>query len=211
MGTSPIALSAAPVPPGPSAIVGREALLAGLDFLEGSTSPAWDVRGLRDWFDRHLVATGCMLSPVLVNEPSAGTVALYSSGAQALASQSSLPRVLTAARIRVLSALRGLIASPVDDRFLAAAIFAGRVRRRRVGERSQWVARPESTAPLSGIVLSLFAVDILSHRDVYDRGLCVCDVCNRVTFQDAAFRRRACPEHQAHVSGFTRAVRPKGE
>jgi hypothetical protein len=133
---------------------------------------------------------------------------LHGSGDEAVASQTALPRVLAAARIRVISALRGLIASPTDDRFLAAAIFAGRVRRRRVCSESQWVAQPEATAPLSGVVLSLFAVDVLTHREEYDRRLCVCDICNRITFQDGELRRKSCPDHQPQVSGFTRRVTP---
>jgi hypothetical protein len=208
MATSPTAVTAVAFP-AQAGSEPRPALIAGLRFLEGSAAPGWGVRGLRDWFAEHLVEPGYMRTPIVLTEPSAGTVTLHGSGAEALTSQSSLPRVLAAARIRVISSLRGLIASPTDDRFLAAAIFAGRVRRRRVQSESQWVPQPELTAPLSGIVLSLFAVDVLSHRDEYDRHLCVCDVCNRITFQDGALKRKSCPDHQPQVSGFTRRVTPQ--
>jgi hypothetical protein len=207
MATSPTAVTAAAFP----AQLGsdpRLALVAGLRFLEASASPGWGIRGLRDWFAEHLVEPGYARAPIVITEPSAGAVTLHGSGAEALTSQASLPRVLAAARIRVTSALRGLIASPTDDRFLAAAIFAGRVRRRRVQTESQWVPQPEPTAPLSGVVLSLFAVDVLTHRDEYDKRLCVCDVCNRITFQDGALKRKSCPDHQPHMSGFTRRVTP---
>jgi len=207
MATSPTAVTAArfPVQVGPQ---NRAAITAGLAFLDASAVPSWGIDGLRSWFAEHLVEPGHMRSPLLVTEPSAGSVTLHGSGAESLTSQSNLPRVLTAARIRIISALRGLIASPTDDRFLAAAIFAGRVRRRRVQSENRWVAQPEPTAPLSGVVLSLFAVDVLSYRDEYDKHLCVCDVCNRITFQESAFRRKSCPDHLPHESGFTRRVLP---
>ena len=203
MATSPTAITAAQLPAqvGPDP---RAAFAAGLAFLEASAAHAWGVRELRDWFAEHLVAPGYMRSPILVTEPSAGSVTLHGSAAESLTSQASLSRVLMAARLRVIAALRGLIASPADDRFLAAAIFAGRVRRRRLHHESRWVAQPEPTAPLSGVVLSLFAVDVLSHRDQYDRHLCVCDVCSRVTFQESALRRKSCPDHLPQESGFTR-------
>lgn len=205
MATSPTAVTAAAMP-AHSAFESRPALVAGLGFLAASVTPGWGVRGLRDWFTEHLVEPGYMRAPIVITEPSAGSIVLHASDEEAVASQAALPRVLAAARIRITSALRGLIASPTDDRFLAAAIFAGRVRRRRVQSESQWEAQPEATAPLSGVVLSLFAVDVLAHREEYDRRLCVCDVCNRVTFQDDELRRKSCPDHQPQVSGFSRRV-----
>jgi hypothetical protein len=207
MATSPTAVTAAQFPAqvGPK---NRAEIVAGLAFLDASAVPSWGIEGLRDWFTQHLVEPGYMSAPILVNEPSAGSVTLHGSGAESLTSRSNLPRLLAAARIRIMSALRGLIASPADDRFLAAAIFAGRVRRRRVFGENRWVAQPEPTAPLSGIVLSLFAVDVLSHRDEYDRHLCVCDLCNRITFQESALRRKSCPDHPPHESGFIRRVTP---
>lgn len=210
MATSPTAATAPAMPARGGSEPRRPALVAGIGFLEASARPGWGVRGLRDWLTEHLVDPGYMRPPIVITEPSAGSITLHGSGLEAAASQSVLPKVLAAARIRVISALRGLIASPTDDRFLAAAIFAGRVRRRRVHSENEWVAQPETTAPLSGVVLSLFAVDILSHREEYDRRLCVCDVCNRVTFQDGAVRRKSCPDHLPQLSGFTRRVTPPG-
>src|SRR5207244_1104505 len=99
----------------------------------------------------------------MVSEPSAGSIPLNPSGTLMGLAEQGIQRLLFTARTRVVTALRGLIASPVDDRFLAAAIFSGRAKRRRVINTNEWVAHPEANAPLSGIVLSLFAVDILSH------------------------------------------------
>jgi hypothetical protein len=208
MATSPTAATAPAMPARGGSEPRRAALLAATGFLDASATPGWGVRGLRDWLTEHLVEPGHMRPPIVITEPSAGSISLHGSGEEAAASQSVLPKVLAAARIRVISSLRGLIASPVDDRFLSAAIFSGRVRRRRVHSESEWVAQPETTAPLSGVVLSLFAVDILTHREEYDRRLCVCDVCNRVTFQDGELRRKSCPDHAPQLSGFTRRVTP---
>ena len=109
--------------------------------------------------------------------------------------------MLAAARARILSALRGLRALPPDDRFLSAAIFSGRVRRQSAAARSEWAARPELTAPLSAMVLSLFAVDILTHREQYDRELCLCEVCGRLWFDPEAEMRTRCADHLPGAGG----------
>jgi hypothetical protein len=208
MATSPTAVTAAAIPAYKLARP-RRALAAGLAFLEASAVPGWGVRGVRDWFIEHLVEPGHMRPPFVLTEPGAGSVTLHEGDAKALTSSANLPRLLAGARIRIISALRGLNASPTDDRFLSAAIFAGRVQRLRTQSESHWVPQLEGTAPLSGIVLSLFAVDVLSHRDEYEKRLSVCDVCDRITFQDHALRRQSCPDHLPQLSGFTRRVTPK--
>jgi hypothetical protein len=205
---SPTAVTAAAFP-AQKAARPRRALAAGLEFLEASAAPGWGVRGVRDWLDEHLVEPGHMRRPIALTEPGAGSVTLHESDAEALTSSANLPGLLAGARIRIISALRGLNASPTDDRFLSAAIFAGRVQRLRTLSESHWVPQPDPAAPLSGIVLSLFAVDVLSHRDEYEKRLCVCDVCDRVTFQDGALRRKSCPDHLPQMSGFTRRVAPR--
>lgn len=146
------------------------------------------------------------MPPVVVTELSAGTVALHGGSSHGLASQSNLPRILIAARIRVLAGLRGLLATPTDDRFVAAAIFTGRVRRLRIAGENRWVVRPEPTATLSGTVLSMFAVDVLSNREMYDRSFCLCEMCERVTFQSSSRNRASCPEHLPSSSGLMRKV-----
>jgi hypothetical protein len=180
----------------------RRALLGGISFLELSETGQLDVPGLASWFDEHVVAAGCMPRLSVVLEPPAGTVALRPGVGAVATAAADLPRIITTSRLRVLEALRGLIASPSDDRFLRASIFVGRVRR----EEGRWVARPEPTAPLSGIVLSLFAVAILSERAFYDRQLCVCDTCGRVSFDAQPGFRRACPTHTPRAS--TTSLKP---
>lgn len=105
--------------------------------------------------------------------------------------------MVAVARGRIVAALKGLMATPVDDRFLLQAIFANRARR----DNGKWVARPEPTASLSTIVLSLFSAAILANRDEYDQALCVCDTCGRVSLDRRPQMRRACPLHCAHGSG----------
>jgi len=180
----------------------RRALLGGISFLELTESGQIDVAGLASWFDEHVVATACMPRLSVVLEPPAGSVALRPGVGAAARAAADLPRIITTSRTRVVDALRGLIASPSDDRFLRASIFLGRVRR----EEGRWVARPEPTAPLSGIVLSLFAVAILSDRAFYDRQMCVCDACGRVSFDAQPTTRRACPNHPTKTSQVS--VRP---
>jgi len=187
----------------------RAELLAGLAFLEGSSNPAWGVAGLRAWFAEHLTASGWMMTPVVVTEPGAGSVALHGSSAHGLASHGNLPQILSAARDRVLAALRGLTASSSDDRFLSGAIYAGRVRRMRVDGASRWVVRPAPTATLSDIVLAVFAADVLTNREGYETSLCVCDTCSRVTFKEGVEDRRSCPAHRPALSGFIRKVAPE--
>src|SRR5690348_16987953 len=107
----------------------RRALLAGVTFLEVTESGQLDVAGLSSWFDEHVVATGTMPRLSVVLEPPAGTISLRPGVGAATRTATELPRVLSTARLRVVDALRGLIATPSDDRFLRAAIFLGRVRR----------------------------------------------------------------------------------
>ena len=206
MATSPTAVTAAL--PAHKLARPRRALAAGLEFLEASAAPGWGVRGVRAWFREHLVEPGHMHPPYVLTEPGAGVVTLHEGDAKALTSSANLPRLLAGARIRITSALRGLNASPTDDRLLSAAIFAGRVQRLCMPSESHWVPRIEVTAPLSAVVLTLFAVDVLSHRDEYEKRLSLCDVCDRVTFQDNALRRTSCPDHLPRMSGGARRVTP---
>jgi hypothetical protein len=176
----------------------RRALLAGITFLEVTDSDRLEVATLARWFEEHVVASGCMPRLSVVLEPPAGSVALRPSGAALARANADLPRLVDTARARVVGALRGLVTVPSDDRFLRAAIFLGRVRR----HEGRWIARPEPTAPLSGIVLSLFAVPLLSERAFYERELCVCEVCGRVSFDRATSSRGLCHVHAARVSAL---------
>jgi hypothetical protein len=174
----------------------RPLLDAGVAFLEGSASSRWGIEDLRDWMASHLVVRGIMSMPMLVSEPSAGTVPLRGAPVH----PRSLRLIVVAARCRVLTALRGLVATPADDRFLSASIFAGRVTRGSVGGISCWVPTPDSATPLSGIVLSLFAADALAHRDTYADLFDECDQCGQMTFHGGG--ASACLEHELKESGF---------
>ena len=183
----------------------RRALLAGITFLDLAGDHDLTLTKLADWFEEHVVASGCSPHLSILLEPPAGSVALRASGVALERSRGDLPRFMSTARARVVGSLRGLIGTPSDDRFLRAAIFLGRVRR----QDGHWVARPEPTAPLSGIVQSLFAVAILAERHFYDQNLCVCDVCGRVSFDPTPAAKRVCPAHAARVSG-TQHKSPQG-
>jgi hypothetical protein len=52
----------------------------------------------------------------------------------------------------------------------------------------------------------MFAVDVLSNREIYDRAFCLCDACERVTFQYSARKRTSCPDHLPPSSGLMRKV-----
>jgi hypothetical protein len=184
----------------------RRCLLAGITFLDITDAALPDVSVLAQWFDEHVVAAGCAPRLSVLLEPPAGSVALRPTGAAVARANADLPRLLTLARTRVVNALQGLIDSPSDDRFMRAAIFLGRTRR----QEGRWIARPEATAPLSGIVLSMFAVAILSDRAFYDRELCVCDTCGRVGFDHTPAMRHTCPAHAARVSGITHKAPSRG-
>ena len=143
----------------------------------------------------------------VVLEPPAGTVALRPGMGPLARAAADLPRILTTSRLRVVDALRGLIAlalgRPVPP---GRPSSSGRVRR----EEGHWVARPEATAPLSGIVLSMFAVAILSERSFYDRQMCVCDTCGRVSFDATPGMRRACSCTRPAAAASARRSPPRG-
>jgi hypothetical protein len=185
----------------------RRALVAGMTFLEVTATDTLDLRGLGEWFEEHVVATGVMPQLSVLLEPPVGSVALRP-GTGALASaNANLPRLVATARSRVVTALKGLIAAPSDDRFLRGSIFLGRVQR----HEARWVARPEANAPLSGVVLSLFAAAFLADRSICDREMSVCDVCGRVSFDARPAMRSSCPQHAVRQqSGFAPRITSRG-
>lgn len=178
----------------------RPLFVAAKGFLDATYAGDWTNRGLHEWFDRHLVSAGWMPLPIAVNEPGAGTIPLHGAGAEV--PNPHLLELLAAARAVVITNLRGFLASPVDDRFLAAVIYAGRVRRRRLPSGTEWTPNPEPSAPLSAVVLSILVADILGHREFYEEQLTICDLCARVGFEEgAAGRRRRCAAHAYPESG----------
>lgn len=171
----------------------RLALLAGLTFVEGATS-GWRPRDLIDWFKTYALALNRKAPPPSVTDAVVGTLALVPGVklvGDKVARLDDLPKLLAMSRWRVVVTLRGLLSQPCDDRFLQAAIFTERVRR----EKSTWTAQPRDADLLSDIVLSLFAVDILSDRNFHDQNLCVCDICGRVSYNPAVTTRAGCADH----------------
>ncbi len=189
----------------------RPLFVAAKSFLDATYTGDWTNRGLHEWFDRHLVSTGWMPLPIAVNEPGAGSIPLHGPGAGVQNPQ--LLELLSAARAVVITNLRGLLTSPSDDRFLAAVIYAGRVRRRRLPGGTEWTPNPEPSAPLSAVVLSVLVADILAHREFYERQLTICDLCAKVGFEDVVpARRRRCAAHAYPESGtFPAQGRPVEE
>ncbi|WP_437964811.1 hypothetical protein WMF04_34790 [Sorangium sp. So ce260] len=182
----------------------RRALLAALTFVD---KPPESAAALASWFEKHLVAPGRMRRPTYVTEGFSKQVAL---GLHAAADpdEVELHELVEAARFRVLSSLRAFMPPAADDRFLAAAIDEGRVRR--AGDAALWEPCPREEDLLSDIVLSLFAADILNYREFHDAYLCVCKTCLRIDFDPSRSGRTGCPEHQptATVSVMRRSRPP---
>jgi hypothetical protein len=144
-----------------------------------------------------------MKRPLMVRELGASPVMLDPRADAGMA----LEELIRRARGRVHAALRGLIAPVADDRFLNAAIHAGRVRRDVVGGRSVWVPSPQAMDFLSDIVLSLLAADILLDREFYRAHLCFCELCEKVALKEAPDAQGVCAEHRSGTSGFTPRTR----
>lgn len=185
-----------PVPPGQT----TADLRGVLEILEGPVSE-WTIGDLLAWLQEHLIAPGHMKRPQALREPGASPVMLDAR----IEVDTSLEDLLTRARSRVIAAVRGLIATIPDDRFLHAAIYGGRVRRAAVDGKPAWVPSPREIDFLGDMVLSLLAAAVLADRDFYRAHLGICELCGRVTFKDAADTRPHCEDHR--ISGFTQRVR----
>lgn len=194
----PTAACQASIPPPAMALLtsrNRHALVAALTFLERATLRTLDMGALDAWLQRYLVGTGWMRWPGQVSERRLGGVALVPGSAATPELAALCESIIQEARAAVVITLRGFIAAECDDRFLSAAIFRERVERDSRGMMAAWVPRPRATDPLSEIVLSLFAADILGNRESYDRAMGVCRVCGRVGFDPAGGERPRCPAH----------------
>jgi hypothetical protein len=159
----------------------RTHLLAGLSFIEGAA--AWGPADLARWFRTYGELLGCDRVPVSVQN--------------ILGSNDTRP--IAMARWQVILAMRGLLSAPAEDRFLNAAIFAGRV----VRDSGAWRVEVQEGELLSDIVLALFVADVLAHRDFHEEKLCVCDVCGRLSYCPALTTRTGCPDH-VHGSDASR-------
>jgi hypothetical protein len=176
----------------------RSSLAAGMSFMNAARDEGFGYAELVSWFEQFLVEPGLMPMPTSVQEPGVGTIMLEGApnSAWAASREARAGRIVSTARVRIAVQLAGLVATKVDDRFLAAAIFAGRVQRVSGDHGASWRAQPTADERLSDIVLSVFAADALTHRDDYERELCVCDVCGRVRFAKDTSARTRCPQHQ---------------
>ena len=190
-------MSDPPSPPGSRVIV-RAPLAAGMTFMNASRDEAFGYDELLAWVDQFLVEPGLMPMPTSIQEPGAGTISVEGgapNSAWATSREARAGRIASTARARVAVQLGGLLATPVDDRFLAAAIFAGRVQRVSMDHHASWRAQPVADERLSDLVLSLFAADVLTNREDYERELCVCEVCGRVRFAKDPAARTRCSQH----------------
>jgi hypothetical protein len=182
--------------PPPSSSQPTDPLASALAFLEGIASRRLCRDDLRSWLDRHLVQPGIlMVRPIRLQEPLFGALpsdvncSAYLPDAPPVDETTAM---LVRARARVVGKLRGLLQTPADDRFLSAAIFAGRVRRILVDNSMAWVPRPRPHDILSDIITSLFVADILGRREFYAQNLCICDTCGRVRFNPDPMLRHSC-------------------
>ena len=183
-------IGSSPPPSQPS-----DTLAAALSFLEGIASGRLCRDDLSAWIMRHLVTPGYMPRSFRIQEPLFGALPSDKSCADLLPESpptDETTAILVRARARILGKLRGLLENPPDDRFLSAAIFAGRVRRVLVGQTMTWIPRPRSHDPLSEVVTSLFVADVLCRREFYAQNLCICASCGRVRFNPDPALRRAC-------------------
>jgi hypothetical protein len=174
----------------------RPTLAAGLAFMQAAQATTRPLISLVGWLDDHLVAPRLMTMPEHVHEPGVSPVPLGRiSQTGAAVFDARAERILSTARVRVAVMLGGLLATPADDRFLAGAIFAGRVTRTTVDQARIWQPSPKPDDRLSDIALACFAADILDHRDEHQARLCVCDMCGTVSFPLNPTDRRRCATH----------------
>ena len=184
-----------------------EAREAAVDFVEG-VRKGWQPDDFLLWCRRRLLLRGA----IRLLDPVSGRIHLFETGVERVTVPTSpserldpmhaapLGRLLETARSRVVSTLGGMLGASLDDRFVSAAIYAGRVRRAR-GDSGEtgWEPFVTEGEPVSTWVLALFAVDALSGREDYDRHLHVCEVCGSVAFGLGGNRRR-CGEHRESTS-----------
>ena len=174
---------------------------AALAFLEG-VRRGWEPSHIAAWIRSRLVRVG-YLRPW---DPASGQVAVGEERTRAQVPTSAtdvlgddaareLEAIAITARRTVLATLSGLIASPVDDRFLSAVIYTGRVTRVRTSEgQAAWEPSLREGENLSQWLLALLAADILTRRDTYDRTMCLCEKCGAVELREGG-SRRLCSEH----------------
>lgn len=193
-----------PPPMLPDGRGGRAALVAALGFVD---DPPLSPEALAAWFEAHLIEPGRMSRPMYVSEAFYGRVMLdppppsSSTGMVPVAPPDEVAQLVVVARARVLHALRAFMPPARDERFLMVAMASGRVRAEPGSK--VWEAFPEETDLLSDIVLSLFAADILTHREFHEQHLCVCKTCFRIDFDPRETGYTGCRDHRSSGSSMS--------
>lgn len=170
-----------------------EPVVVGLTFIERVGSKRLGKDTLEAWVDQNLIAPGYVTRPLRIYEPIFGALPTDKGCSPFLPESPPIDEtsaMLVRARARVVGHLRGLLRSPAEDRFVTAAIFAGRVRRSAVGQTMTWIPSPRNNDAFSDIISSLFVSDILGRREFYLENLCVCKLCGRVRFDAAVATER---------------------
>jgi ribosomal protein L37AE/L43A len=186
----------------------REALVAGLAFMEGALAGSLDRDGLCAWFDELLEAFEAE-TPASVRETDSVSAPLrLPPRRDHHVAEAMLAQVVEAARANVASALRGLQGSEACQGFVMEAVRAGRVQEREIWpeRRTRWVPVIDSRQSLSTVVLSLFAADFMNHREQYARELRVCPDCGRPSFDRSAPTPCACQTHGNFWAAGARAT-----
>jgi hypothetical protein len=168
---------------------------AGLSFLEGIACKRLCPHTLESWVEHNLVLPGYVPKPTRLHEPLFGALPTDKGCSPFLPEMppsDETSALLIRARARIVGQLRGLIRTPPEDRFLHAAIFAGRVRRAPAGATMAWLPSPRSGDALSDIITSLFVSDILGRREFYKENLCICHSCGRVRLDASSTERDKC-------------------
>jgi len=120
---------------------------------------------------------------VAVGEKGLAPVVVPITAWAAIAARPSPRLALAATWSRVVGTLIRMGWTPQDDRFILAAVHAGRVERIADPRSSvgKWEPKLAEGEPLSDWILALFAADALERRDVYDTTLAVCERCGIVS------------------------------
>lgn len=186
----------------------RHARTAALAFVNGAGG-GWLGSDLSAWSQRHLIANRFLilkrpeLGSYMIEETGAGRVSLpvAATAHPSRATTSNAMRVVSQAHERVVASLRGMLATPPDDRFVNAALYTGRVQRGRARSGpSEWLPTLDEGGSLSQWVLALFAADALLDRPAYELTLGVCDACGLVGFAWKSRSRTRCEAHDGAQS-----------
>lgn len=173
----------------------QQTLVGVLELLECAVNGSMTVQDLIVWFDEHVVRPGYMAPPTRVFEHGVGTVYLGATKTRRQSQEVALRRVLEVARKEVCTVLSGMLENPPNDRFLAFLMVTGRIYNAQVNGKPAWRVRPRPDDRLSGILLTLLGVNILSNQRTYYERMSVCSACGRISFRLDTTNRRRCPAH----------------